>query len=107
MDFNKQRFVLSTSEQTCFFNLFNVKQGHGSTPVFSPPSMFWKNGTYSKGRLLTPPTISEESDEIQADSYGNKKLIRKWTKPVFLFGTKNLVRVKLMATVFFRHDFDY
>ena len=26
----------------------------------------------------------------QADSYGNEKLIRKWTKSVFLFGTKNI-----------------
>ena len=44
---------------------------------------------------------------IQADSYGNKKLIRKKTKSVFFFGTKNLVRVKLMATVLFQHGFDY
>ena len=60
-----------------------------------------------KNAPLHLPSILEESDEIQADSYGNKKLVRKRTKPVFLFGTKNLVRVKPMTTVLFRHDFDY
>ena len=34
----------------------------------------------------------------KADSYGNKKLIRKWTQSVFLFGTKNLVKPTLMGT---------
>ena len=36
----------------------------------------------------------------KADSYGNEKLIRKWTKYGFLVETKNLVRVKLMATCY-------
>ena len=38
---------------------------------------------------------------------GTKNLYENGPNPVFLFGTKNLVRVKLVATVLFRHGFDY
>ena len=38
---------------------------------------------------------------------GTKNLYENGPNPFFLFGTKNLVRVKLMATVLFRHGFDY
>ena len=39
---------------------------------------------------------------------GTKNLIEyDGPNPFFLFGTKNMVRVKLMATVLFRHGFDY
>ena len=37
---------------------------------------------------------------------GTKNLYKNGPNPFFLFGTKNLIRVKLMATVLFRHDFD-
>ena len=41
---------------------------------------------------------------------GTKNLYENGPNPFFLFGTKNLVRVKLMATVFkeklFRHGLD-
>ena len=37
---------------------------------------------------------------------GTKKLYKNGPNPFFLFGTKNLVRVKLMAMVLFRHGFD-
>ena len=37
---------------------------------------------------------------------GTKNLYENGPNPIFLFGTKNLVRVKLMATVLFRHGFD-
>ena len=37
---------------------------------------------------------------------GTKKLCENEPNPFFLFGTKNLVRVKLMETVLFRHGFD-
>ena len=36
-----------------------------------------------------------------------KNLYENGLNPFFLFGTKHLVRVKLMATVLFRHGFDY
>ena len=35
-----------------------------------------------------------------------KNLYENGPNPFFLFGTKNLVRVKLMATVLFRHGLD-
>ena len=35
-----------------------------------------------------------------------KNLYENGPNPFFLFGTKNLVRVKLMATVLLRHGFD-
>ena len=38
---------------------------------------------------------------------GTKDLNEDGPNLFFLFGTKNLVRVKLMATVLFRHGFDY
>ena len=44
---------------------------------------------------------------LQADSYGNENLYENGPNPFFLFGIKNMVRVKLMATVLFRHGFDY
>ena len=47
------------------------------------------------------------SGYLVADSYGSEKLIRKWTKSVFFIRDQNMVRVKLMATVLFRHGFDY
>ena len=37
---------------------------------------------------------------------GTKNLYENGPNSFFLFGTKNLVRVKLMATVLFRHGFD-
>ena len=37
---------------------------------------------------------------------GTKNLYENGPNPFFLFGTKNMVRVKLMATVLFRHGFD-
>ena len=37
---------------------------------------------------------------------GTKNLYENGPNPFFLFGTKNLVRVKLMATVLLRHGFD-
>ena len=37
---------------------------------------------------------------------GTKNLYEYEPNPFFLFGTKNLVRVKLTATVLFRHGFD-
>ena len=37
---------------------------------------------------------------------GTKNLYENGPNPFFLFGTKNLVRVKLMATILFRHGFD-
>ena len=37
---------------------------------------------------------------------GTKHLRENGPNPFFLFGTKNLVRVKLMTTVLFRHGFD-
>ena len=37
---------------------------------------------------------------------GTKNLYENGPNPFFLFGTKNLVRVKLMATVLFRHGLD-
>ena len=36
---------------------------------------------------------------IKADSYAYEKLIRKWTKSVFFFGTKNMSEGHLMHTV--------
>ena len=36
-----------------------------------------------------------------------KNLYENGPNPFFLFGTKNLVRVKLMATFLFRHGFDH
>ena len=36
-----------------------------------------------------------------------KNLNENGRNPYFLFGTKNLVRVKLVATVLFRHGFGY
>ena len=38
---------------------------------------------------------------------GTKNLYENDPNPFFLFGAKNMVRVKLMATVLFRHRFDY
>ena len=38
---------------------------------------------------------------------GTKNLYENGPNSFFFFGTKNLVRVKLMATVLFRHGFDY
>ena len=35
----------------------------------------------------------------KADSYGNEKLKPKWPKSVGFFGTKNMVRVNIMAMV--------
>ena len=43
---------------------------------------------------------------LKADSYGNEKLKREWSKPVCLFFTKNMVRANLMATVLFWHGFE-
>ena len=37
---------------------------------------------------------------------GTKHLYEIGPNLFFLFGTKNMVRVKLMATVLFRHGFD-
>ena len=37
---------------------------------------------------------------------GTKNLYENGPNPFFLCGTKKLVRVKLMATVLFRHGFD-
>ena len=37
---------------------------------------------------------------------GTKNLYENEPNPFFLFGTKNMARVKLMATVLFRHCFD-
>ena len=37
---------------------------------------------------------------------GTKNLYENGPNPFFLFGTKNLFIVKLMATVLFRHGFD-
>ena len=37
---------------------------------------------------------------------GTKHLHENGPNTIFVFGTKNLVRVKLMATVLFRHGFD-
>ena len=37
---------------------------------------------------------------------GTKNLYEIGPNPFSLLGTKNLVRVKLMATVLFRHGFD-
>ena len=36
-----------------------------------------------------------------------KNLNENGLNPFFLFGTKSMVRVKLMAAVLFRHGFDY
>ena len=38
---------------------------------------------------------------------GTKNLYENGPNPFFLLGTKNMVRVKLLATVLFRHGFDY
>ena len=38
---------------------------------------------------------------------GTKNSYENGPNAFFLFGTKNLVRVKFMATVLFRHGFDY
>ena len=38
---------------------------------------------------------------------GTKNLYENGANPFFLFGTKKLFRVKLMATVLFRHGFYY
>ena len=48
---------------------------------------------------------------IEANSYGDEKLEQKWPKSFFFFqlfnfGTKNMIRVNLMATVLFWHGFD-
>ena len=37
---------------------------------------------------------------------GTKNLYENGPNSLVLFGTKNMVRVKLMATVLFRHSFD-
>ena len=37
---------------------------------------------------------------------GTKNVYENGPNPFFLFGTKNMVRVKLIATVLFRHGFD-
>ena len=37
---------------------------------------------------------------------GMKNLYENGPNPFFLFETKNVVRVELMATVLFRHSFD-
>ena len=37
---------------------------------------------------------------------GTKNLYENGLNSFFLFGTENMVRVKLMATVLFRHGFD-
>ena len=37
---------------------------------------------------------------------GTKNVNENGPNPFFLFRTENLVRVKLMATVLFRHGFD-
>ena len=37
---------------------------------------------------------------------GTKNVYENGPNPFCLFGTKNLVRVKLIATVLFRHGFD-
>ena len=41
-----------------------------------------------------------------ADSYAYEKLIRKWTKFVFFFGTKNMSEGYLMHTVLVCYVFD-
>ena len=41
-----------------------------------------------------------------ADSYAYEKLIRKWTKSVFFFGTKNMGEGHLMHTVLVCYVFD-
>ena len=38
---------------------------------------------------------------------GTKNLSTKMAQIISFFGNKNMVRVKLMATVLFRHGFDY
>ena len=45
--------------------------------------------------------------ELRPTLMGAKNFYENGSNPFFLFGTKNLVRVKLMATVLFRHGFDY
>ena len=42
----------------------------------------------------------------EADSYAYEKLIRKWTKSVFFFGTKNMSEGHLMHTVLVCYFFD-
>ena len=43
---------------------------------------------------------------IEADSYAYEKLIQKWTKSVFFFGTKNMSEGHLMHTVLVFYVFD-
>ena len=45
--------------------------------------------------------------ELRPTLMGTKNLYENGPNPFFLFGTKNLARVKLMATVLFWHGFDY
>ena len=42
----------------------------------------------------------------EADSYAYEKVIRKWTKFVFFFGTKNISEGHLMHTVLVCYVFD-
>ena len=45
--------------------------------------------------------------ELRPTLMGTKNLYENGPNPFFLFRTKTLVRVKLMATVLFRYGFDY
>ena len=45
--------------------------------------------------------------ELRPTLMGTKNLYENGPNPFFLFGTKTLVIVKLMATVLFRYGFDY
>ena len=45
--------------------------------------------------------------DLRPTLMGTKNLNENGPNPFFLFGTKNMVRAKLMAKVLFRHGFAY
>ena len=73
-------------------------------PLYRPSSFLEQFRTES---FLRIESTAVQRCAHKADSYGNEKLIRKWTKPVFFIRDQKLGRVELMATVLFRHGFDY
>ena len=52
------------------------------------------------------PFRKKKLNLTKADSYAYEKLIRKWTKSVFFFGTKNMSEGHLMHTVLVCYVFD-
>ena len=79
------------------------------------PAAAWWVCTIALGRVLRTYTVQSVKMTDHRKSFqasfrpilmGMKNLYENGPNPFFLFETKNMVRVELMATVLFRHGFD-